>query len=157
MNARNVDEVLCLLRSERRHRTLVTTNGVFDLLHVGHLDCIGYAARFGEILVVGINSDDWVRRNKGPRRPIIPQLDRQRMVGALTLVTHTFIFGEQTPSEFLEKLRPEVHVKGPGWGGAEALPETQVVRKYGGCVLIVPQTLGVSTTAIVEEIRRSYC
>lgn len=133
-------------------KTLVTTNGCFDLLHSGHVGYLYDAAMLGDILVVGINSDASVARLKGPSRPIQKERDRALLVGALKVVDYAFIFTEDDPCAFLEILRPDVHVKGGDYS-SERLPETRVVERYGGRVVIVPFSKGYSTSHLIDCIR----
>ncbi len=131
-------------------RTLVTTNGCFDILHAGHVRYLHDAARLGDILVVGVNCDEVVRRQKGPGRPVQSQQDRTAIVAALEMVDYAFVFEEDDPRAFLEVLRPEVHVKGGDYR-AEAIVETPVVERHGGRVEIVPYLDGRSTSRIVAR------
>jgi glycerol-3-phosphate cytidylyltransferase len=139
----------------RQGRKLVFTNGVFDLIHAGHIDTIEAAKSLGDLLVVGLNSDASARRlGKGPDRPLVPLVDRARVVAALRAVDFVVAFEEDTPIELLRKVKPEIHVKGGDYD-PESLPETPVVRAYGGEVVVVPYLPGRSTTALIERIRRS--
>ena len=131
-------------------RTLVTTNGCFDIVHRGHVRYLYDAARLGDILAVGINCDAVVRCQKGPGRPVQPQLDRAAIVAALKMVDVVFVFPEDDPREFLEVLRPEVHVKGGDYQ-AESIIERDVVLRHGGQVRIVPYLQGRSTSRIVAR------
>ena len=133
-------------------RTIVTTNGCFDILHVGHLRYLAWAKRQGDILVVGINSDTSVRRNKGPSRPINPARERAEIVAALRTVDATFIFDEPTPIAWLAKIKPDVHVKG-GDRSIREIVEKSVVERHGGRILIAPHVKGRSTTALLQRIK----
>ena len=135
-------------------KKLVTTNGCFDLLHTGHVKYLYDAAQFGDILVVGINSDSSVSGLKGPLRPVQKEADRTLLIGALKVVDYAFIFSEPDPCAFLEILRPDMHVKGGDYAPHQ-LPETKVVEKYGGKVAVVPFEPGYSTTGLIETIRNS--
>lgn len=131
---------------------VVFTNGVFDLLHRGHVDLLTAARRAGDALVVGINSDASVRRLKGPDRPVRTAADRAHVVAALEAVDAVVVFDEDTPLELIRALRPDVLVK-----GGDYAPDTVVgrddVEQWGGRVVIVPLTPGHSTTSIVETLR----
>jgi len=144
-----------LLRAVAAHRadgeTIVLTNGCFDLLHVGHLRTLEEAARQGEVLVVAVNSDESIRRLKGPDRPIIGQADRLRMLAALTMVDYVVLFDEPTPVELIEQLQPDVLVKG-GTYTAEQVVGHQIVTGYGGRVHLARPVDGVSTTHIVNTL-----
>ncbi|MBV6459319.1 MAG: D-beta-D-heptose 1-phosphate adenylyltransferase [Fimbriimonadaceae bacterium] len=133
----------------RRHgRRLVTTNGVFDILHVGHVRYLAAAKELGDILFVALNSDDSVRRlGKGPNRPINALDDRAEVVAALRSVDAVLAFDEDTPEAVLSVLKPEVHAKGGDYD-PETMPETRLVRSWGGEVVIIPLVAGHSTTRI---------
>lgn len=141
-------------RWKREGRTVVWTNGCFDLLHVGHVRNLEAASRFGEILVVGLNSDASVRRLKGPGRPIVPEAERASVLAALECVSRVVLFDEPTPAEALERLRPEVHCKGADYAPphGKAIPEAEVVASYGGRVEFLPLSPGHSTTDLVRRI-----
>lgn len=129
-------------------KTLVFTNGCFDLLHVGHIACLEQAAEHGDILLVAINSDASVRRLKGPDRPVIAAIDRARMLASLACVAHILIFDEPTPHRILEEIRPEVLAKG---GTTAEIVGREVVEAYGGHVTCVGKIDGVSTTHIISR------
>jgi rfaE bifunctional protein nucleotidyltransferase chain/domain len=138
-------------------RTVVWTNGCFDLLHIGHLWSLLAAKRFGNLLFVGVNSDDSLRRlNKGPGRPIIPEDQRAELVAALECVDRVLVFDDHTPEAILRELRPDVHVKGADYAPphGKPVPEAPIVASYGGRIEYVPLLPAVSTSAIVERIRR---
>jgi D-beta-D-heptose 7-phosphate kinase/D-beta-D-heptose 1-phosphate adenosyltransferase len=136
------------VRSDR----VVFTNGVFDLLHPGHVDVLVAARARGDALVVGLNSDASVRRLKGPARPVRGEAERAYVLAALEVVDVVVIFEDDTPLELVRRLQPSVIVKGGDYS-----PETVVgaaeVRAAGGEVVIVPLTPGHSTTAIIEKLR----
>ncbi|RBY84561.1 D-glycero-beta-D-manno-heptose 1-phosphate adenylyltransferase [Blastococcus sp. TF02A-30] len=132
--------------------TVVATGGCFDLLHPGHVATLRAARGLGDCLVVCINSDDSVRRLKGPSRPLVTAADRARVLEALEFVDAVVVFDEDTPSEVLDRLRPDVWAKGGDYAGAE-LPETEVLRRWGGQAVVLPYLDGHSTTALVERSR----
>lgn len=142
------------LLSARLPRPLVFTNGVFDVLHAGHVFCLEEARRHGRSLVVGINGDASARRlGKGPGRPVNDEDARQRIVAALSAVSATLLFDEDTPLELLQRLRPDVYVKGGDYAAAR-LAEAEMVSRWGGCTVIVPRAAGaVSTSSIIQRIR----
>ncbi len=141
------------IQSLRGGKTLVFTNGVFDIIHAGHIKSLESARELGDMLVVGLNSDESVRRlGKGPERPINTLEDRAAVIAALRCVDAVVSFGEDTPVALLEKLRPDVHVKGGDYD-PESLPETPTVRAYGGKVVVIPLLEGRSTTNIVKKMR----
>lgn len=138
---------------ELRHRKkLVFTNGVFDILHVGHVRYLAAARMLGDLLIVGVNSDDSVRRlGKGPNRPINGAEDRCEVLRALRSVDAVIPFEEDTPERLIRALKPEVHVKGGDYR-IEDLPEAAVVAEYGGEVRILPLVPGRSTTEALKRL-----
>ncbi|HEV7725354.1 MAG TPA: D-glycero-beta-D-manno-heptose 1-phosphate adenylyltransferase [Modestobacter sp.] len=132
--------------------TVVATGGCFDLLHAGHVATLRAARGLGDCLVVCINSDDSVRRLKGPTRPLVSAPDRARVLEALEFVDAVVAFDEDTPAEVLERLRPDVWAKGGDYAGAD-LPEAAVLRRWGGQAVVLPYLDGHSTTALVERSR----
>ncbi len=136
----------------RRGRRLVFTNGVFDILHAGHVQILSQCRELGDLLIVGVNSDDSVRRlGKGPERPIHTVADRIIVIEGLRAVDAAVVFEEDTPSELISILKPEIHVKGGDYVAAD-LPETAVVESYGGKVVILPLLEGRSTTRAVRAL-----
>lgn len=137
---------------DARRGTVVFTNGVFDLIHPGHVDVLNVARSHGDALIVGVNSDASVRRLKGPSRPVRTEHDRAYVLAALEAVDAVVVFAEDTPLELIRALRPDVLVK-----GGDYTPETVVgreeVESRGGRVIIVPLTAGHSTTSIIERLR----
>jgi D-beta-D-heptose 7-phosphate kinase/D-beta-D-heptose 1-phosphate adenosyltransferase len=128
--------------------TVVATGGCFDLLHAGHVATLEAARALGDCLVVCLNSDDSVRRLKGPSRPLVSQDDRVRVLAALEPVDAVLVFDEDTPVEVLRRLRPDVWVKGGDYAGAE-LPEAPLLREWGGQSVVLPYLAGRSTTGLV--------
>ncbi|WP_430647336.1 D-glycero-beta-D-manno-heptose 1-phosphate adenylyltransferase [Agromyces sp. GXS1127] len=135
-------------------RRIVFTNGCFDVLHVGHTTYLRQAAELGDILVVGVNSDDSVRRLKGPDRPVNSAEDRAGLLAALEWVDYVAVFAEDTPIALIEQLRPDVYVKGGDYS-PEMLPETPIVESYGGEVRLVDYVPDRSTTSLMHRIRTS--
>ncbi|MGC8788072.1 MAG: D-glycero-beta-D-manno-heptose 1-phosphate adenylyltransferase, partial [Anaerolineae bacterium] len=139
-------------------KTSVLTNGVFDLLHVGHVRYLQAARRLGDALFVGLNSDASARRLKGPGRPLIPQVERAEVLCALACVDYVILFDEDTAEELVHALQPDVYVKGGDYAGnstgqaGKVLPEARVVESYGGRVVILPYTPGHSTTQLIAHI-----
>jgi len=130
---------------------VVFTNGVYDILHVGHVQLLRRAKALGDILVVGINSDSSTRRLKGPTRPINREADRVALVSALDAVDHAVLFSEDTPADLIRALRPDVHVKGGDYI-ADELPEIDAVREVGARVEILSLVEGRSTTNVIQQI-----
>jgi len=137
---------------EARTGHVVFTNGVFDLIHPGHVDVLEAARSHGDALVVGVNSDASVRRLKGESRPVRTETDRAYVLAAMEAVDAVVIFSEDTPLELIRALHPDVLVKGGDYTEAMVVGATDV-RTRGGRVVIVPLTPGQSTTAIVEKLR----
>lgn len=135
-------------------KTVVFTNGHFDLLHVGHLRYLKAAAELGDVLVVGVNDDRVTRERKGDGRPILPEGERAELVAGLRCVDFAVIFHEPTAERAVELLKPDIYVKGGDYGqGGVPLPEAEVVARYGGRVEILPLVEGRSTSGIVAAIR----
>lgn len=132
--------------------TLVFTNGVFDLLHPGHVDLLAAARGLGDALVVGVNTDQSVRRLKGPGRPVRGEADRAYVLAALEAVDAVVLFGEDTPRDLIRALRPDVLVKGGDYTPDRVVGRDDV-EAWGGRVVIVPLTPGHSTTSIIETLR----
>jgi rfaE bifunctional protein nucleotidyltransferase chain/domain len=135
-------------------RKLVVTNGVFDLLHPGHVDVLLAARHEGDALLVAVNSDESVRRLKGPTRPVRPEADRLYVLAALAMVDAVVLFEQDTPLELIRTIEPDVLVKGGDYT-EETVVGASEVRARGGRVVIVPLTPGHSTTAIVHRVRGS--
>ena len=136
----------------RQQGTVVFTNGVFDLLHTGHVDLLSAARALGDVLVVGVNSDDSVRRLKGATRPIRNALDRAYLLAALAAVDGVVIFEQDTPLELVRALAPDVLVKGGDYQESTIVGADDV-RRHGGRVVVVPITPGHSTTSTVNRMQ----
>jgi D-beta-D-heptose 7-phosphate kinase/D-beta-D-heptose 1-phosphate adenosyltransferase len=139
--------------ARREGKTVVFTNGCFDLLHRGHVDILAAARAKGDLLVVGLNSDASTRRLKGPGRPLVPDGDRAAVLAALAAVDVVVVFEEDTPLELIRALVPDVLVKGADYRPEEVVGR-DVVEAAGGRVELVPLTEGRSTTSLVERLRR---
>ncbi len=147
---RNDVETFCdELRS--RGNKIVFTNGCFDILHAGHVRYLTAAKTFGDVMIVGLNSDESVRRLKGNSRPINSQLDRAEVLSGLKAVDHVIIFGEQTAEALIAEVKPNVYVKGGDYT-LDTLPEAKIVQQFGGRVEFINLVAGRSTTNIVEKI-----
>jgi rfaE bifunctional protein nucleotidyltransferase chain/domain len=156
MNAPILDEpaLIDALATERAaNRTIAFANGVFDVLHVGHVRYLQDAARVADVLVVAVNGDASVRVLKGPDRPLMPAAERAEIVAAIRGVTYVTIFEEQSPARLLDTLRPDFQCKGTDYT-ADSVPEAEIVRAYGGKVVIVGDPKDHSTTELLAKIRR---
>jgi phosphoheptose isomerase len=138
-----------------RKRTVVWTNGVFDVLHVGHLASLRGARQFGDALIVGVNGDASVRASKGPERPIYRCEERVALLAALELVDAILVFDDATPARVLADLRPDVHVKGADYAPPDGkpIPERAVVEAYGGRIEFIPLVPGRSSTETLARLR----
>lgn len=134
-------------------RRIVFTNGVFDLLHPGHVRYLQAARALGDLLIIGLNADESVRRNKGPARPIHSQAERAEVLAALACVGAVVIFSEDTPADIIRLVQPDILVKGADWA-ADAIVGRDTVEARGGRVVRIPVEEGYSTSAIVDRIRR---
>ncbi len=133
---------------------VVVTNGTFDLLHIGHVRYLQAAREFGDMLVVGVNSDASVRGYKEPGRPVVPQDERAEIVAALRCVDYATIFDESTAARLVEALQPDIYVKGGDYApGGKSLPEAEIVQAYGGEVRIVPLVLGHSASDLINKLK----
>jgi rfaE bifunctional protein nucleotidyltransferase chain/domain len=136
----------------RAGRRVVFSNGVFDLLHPGHVRYLQAARREGDVLIVALNSDRSVRGNKGPTRPVFPEAERAEILAALSCVDAVVIFDEPTPADIIDAVQPDVLVKGADWA-ADAIVGRDTVEARGGKVVRVPVEEGWSTTRIVERMK----
>lgn len=139
-------------RERRAGRRVVFTNGVFDLLHPGHIRYLRAARAEGDVLIVGLNSDRSVRAIKGPARPITPEQERAEILSALTCVDAVAIFDEDTPAEIIRLVQPDVLVKGADWGPNNIVGR-DTVEARGGRVVRMPIEEGWSTSSLLEKIK----
>lgn len=139
-------------KAHQNGQTTVTTNGCFDLLHVGHVRYLRYARSLGDLLIVGVNSDESTRRLKGAPRPFLPDKERAELIGALKPVAFAVVFEEDTPIAMIQALRPDIHVKGGDYS-IEQIVEREAVEKGGGRVVLAPHIETRSTTDIAAAIR----
>ena len=144
------DEAAAWRRAQRGR--VVFTNGVFDLLHPGHVDVLVGARRCGDALVVGVNSDASVRRLKGPERPVRSEAERAYVLAAFAAVDAVVVFEQDTPLELVRRLAPDVIVKGGDYS-PDTIVGADVVRARGGDVVVIPLTPGQSTTSIIHKLR----
>ena len=149
------DDLARVVAEERRAgRTIAFANGVFDILHVGHIRYLQGAAAVADRLIVAVNSDASVRMLKGEGRPIMPERERAEIVSAIRGVSWVIIFGEKSPARLLDALRPDFQAKGTDYT-ADSVPEASVVRGYGGKVVIVGDPKDHSTTATLDRLKKS--
>ena len=146
-------QVAALVAEERTAgRRIVFTNGVFDLLHPGHVRYLEEARALGDLLIVGLNADESVRHSKGPGRHITPQDERAEVLAALAAVDAVVVFPEDTPADIIRRIQPDILVKGANWP-ADQIVGRDTVEARGGRVVVVPVEPGYSTASIVERIR----
>jgi rfaE bifunctional protein nucleotidyltransferase chain/domain len=138
--------------ARRAGRRIVFTNGVFDLLHPGHVRYLQAARAYGDLLVVGLNSDASVRRNKGPERPINPENERAEVLAALACVDAVSIFDDDTPAEIIRRVQPDILVKGADWP-ADQIVGRDTVEARGGRVVLEPVEQGFSTTSLIARVK----
>ena len=139
------------LREKLKDKKIVFTNGCFDIIHVGHVRYLTTAKNFGDVLIVGLNTDESVKKLKGATRPINNQDDRAEVLSGLKAVDHVIFFGENTAENLISELQPDIYVKGGDYT-LETLPEAKIVQAYGGRVEIVNLVAGKSTTNIIKKI-----
>ena len=132
---------------------IVLANGCFDLFHVGHIRYLAGAKELAEVLVVGINSDEQVRKLKGGNRPFMPENERAEIVSALKFVDYVTIFPEPTVTELIRAIRPDFHAKGTDYT-TDSVPEREIVKEYGGRVVIVGDPKNHSSTELIEKVSR---
>ena len=134
-------------------KTIVFTNGCFDILHIGHLRYLQEAKSLGDCLVVGLNTDDSVRRLKGPGRPFVPEFERAEMLAGFECVDYVSLFSEPTAINLIRELKPGIYVKGGDYTSLDQIPEAETVQTCGGKIVILPKVEGRSTTGLVSQIR----
>jgi D-beta-D-heptose 7-phosphate kinase/D-beta-D-heptose 1-phosphate adenosyltransferase len=146
-----VEAVAWRVELGRQGKRVVFTNGVFDILHPGHVRYLAEARRQGDALIVAVNSDRSVRANKGPARPVHPEAERAEVVSALASVDAAVIFDEDTPHEIISAIQPDVLVKGADWP-ADQIVGRDTVEARGGVVIRVPVEQGYSTTGVLKKL-----
>lgn len=142
-------------RLRRAKKTVVFTNGTFDIIHRGHVDYLAAAKGLGDVLMVGLNTDASIRRIKGKSRPINPGSDRAAVLCALASVDYVCFFGDDTPATLIARLIPDVLVKGADWN-PDAIVGKEIVERHGGKVKRIRLTSGRSTTRVIQRILQSY-
>ena len=145
-----IEELLKLLRSQ--NKVIVATNGCFDILHVGHVRYLKKSKSFGDVLIVGLNSDKSVRSIKGEGRPINSEQDRAEVLCALESVDYVVLFDEDSPKDLLEVIKPNIYTKGADYT-LKTLPEADVILRNNGWVEFIDFVEGKSTTKIIDKIK----
>lgn len=148
-----LNELLEIVKNlKQENKKIVTTNGCFDILHVGHVRYLQKAKELGDILIVGVNTDSSVKKLKGPTRPINNENDRAEVLAALGCVDFTVLFSEDTPVKLLSEIKPDVHTKGGDYD-VNNLPEAKVVQDNGGKLVFIDFVDGKSTTNIINKAK----
>ena len=141
---------------QQQGKKIVFTNGCFDILHAGHVDIFQQARNLGDALVVAVNSDISIKKIKGEKRPVVPQAQRMQILAALEAIDYVVIFEEENPLKIIKELQPDILVKGGDWP-VETIVGREIVEKKGGKVISVPLMKGISTTNIIEEVKKRFC
>jgi|TARA_Y100000310_G_scaffold149350_1_gene148637 rfaE bifunctional protein nucleotidyltransferase chain/domain len=134
-----------------RNKKIITTNGVFDILHIGHIRYLQEAKKLGDVLIVAVNSDSSTKQIKGPKRPLNSENDRLEALAALEFVDYLTIFNEETPIKFLEIIKPNIHTKGGDYK-IDSIIEKDIVEKNNGKIILIPEVKGYSTTNLINKI-----
>lgn len=149
-------ELAHIIRQQKKEgRKIVFTNGCFDIIHPGHLSYLATAKALGDILVIGVNSDESVKRLKGNNRPILNQNERTLILSYMEMIDYLCIFDEDTPYELIKAIEPDILVKGGDWA-VENIVGKDILEAYGGKVISIPYLEGASTTNIVERIIKKH-
>ncbi len=154
INFSQIKTIIPRLQSQKKK--IVFTNGCFDLLHIGHIQYLRKAKSQGDILVIGLNSDQSVRMIKGKNRPIVPEKERAEIVASLEMVDYVILFNDPDPLRLIESLKPNILVKGADWPKSRIIGR-EIVEKIGGRVIRVPLVPGASSTGLIEKIIKIYC
>jgi rfaE bifunctional protein nucleotidyltransferase chain/domain len=141
---------------QQQGKKIVFTNGCFDILHAGHVDIFQQARNLGDALVVAVNSDISIKKIKGEKRPVVPQAQRMQVLAALEAIDYVVIFEEENPLKIIKEIQPDILVKGGDWP-VETIVGREIVEKKGGKVLSIPLMEGISTTNIIEEVKKRFC
>ena len=150
---KTLDELIKIAAQARRSgKSVVFTNGCFDLLHRGHVHVLRQAKAAGDLLIVAINSDQSVKAIKGSTRPVAAEMDRLELIAAMEMVDYVILFDEPDPSKLITAIKPNVLAKGGDWG-AHGVIGADIVERQGGRVVLVPYLKGYSTSEIIERIR----
>lgn len=145
--------ILIAKKLKSENKKILTTNGVFDILHLGHVKYLEEAKKLGDVLIVGMNTDSSVKQVKGKERPINNENSRIGVLAGLESVDYVFLFNEKDPRKWLSKIKPDIHVKAGDYKISQIV-EREVVEKYGGKVVLVPMLKGYSTTNLIKKIKK---
>lgn len=149
---KNLDELTQLAAQARRNgKSVVFTNGCFDILHRGHVHVLRQAKAAGDLLIVALNSDRSVQEIKGANRPVLPETDRVELIGAMEMVDYVIVFDEPDPYKLIAAIKPDILAKGGDWS-AEKIIGADVVEQAGGRVVVIPYLKGFSSSEIIERI-----
>ena len=154
---KNIEELKNIVdKLKGQNKKIITTNGVFDILHIGHIRYLQEAKKFGDILIIAVNSDSSTKQIKGTKRPLNNEDDRMEALAALQCVDYVVIFDQEDPKKILEEIRPDIHVKGGDYDpkNFKQMPEAEIINKYGGEVKIVSLFNRKSTTNVINKIRK---
>lgn len=149
INCNEMKNITTRLKAEGK--TVIFTNGCFDILHAGHVRYLQAARELGDCLILGLNSDESVRRLKGPTRPINGQDDRAEVLSALSAIDYVVVFEDQTAEGLVREIQPSIYVKGGDYNLKE-LPEATIVASYGGKTVLIPEVIGKSSSNIIKKI-----
>ena len=147
------NQLKAIISKQRKKKTIAFTNGCFDILHSGHVEYLEEAKKRADILIVGLNTDSSVRKIKGPRRPVVALVDRQKVTAALESVDYVTSFSEPTPLELISKLKPHLIIKGGDWKPKNIVGRS-IVSCYGGKAISVKYRKGHSSTGILKKMKR---
>jgi len=154
---KTLEELKSIIEKHKEQgKKIATTNGSFDLLHIGHMYILEGAKRFTDVLIVFLNSDISIRRLKGSRRPIVPEKERAEMLSCLECVDYVVIFDEDKPLELLKEIKPDFHIKGGSFVLENIKEERDLIESWGGKHILLPPVEGYSTTNLINNILKGY-
>ena len=153
---KNINEI-CMIITElkKKGKKIITTNGCFDILHIGHSNYLQEAKKLGDVLIVGVNTDSSVKENKGDKRPVNSENARAGLIASLGCVDYVFLFPEKDPRNFLQKIKPNIHVKGAD-RKIDQIIKKNVVEENGGKFVLIPIVDDTSTTSLINKIIEVY-
>ena len=155
LNSKILDKERLLVKLtdwKKENKKIVFTNGCFDLIHLGHIEVIARSADLGDILIIGVNTDNSIKRLKGPNRPIVEEISRAKQLAALEFVDAVVFFDQDTPIDLIKIINPNLITKGGDYNSDQVIGN-DIVAKNNGEVVIIPLTQGCSTTSILEKIK----